>query len=347
MTGNRIILSALMVFVLCWTVCNDSRAQHIGAGFDVYSFFDNSEGNDSYRDTRTHTALRFTPRLGFATNDSTHQLVGGYNFLYEYGTKHIDLNGLVMYYKYQNKKLRVLFGSFPRTMMHEEMPEYLICDSIRYYRPQMTGFSFLYTHKNGHFEAFCDWIQKRTENEREQFMAGLSTRFRFNKFQLGAEGYLYHYALEDGLLGEQHHIHETLTAHPYVGLLLSDEKAKFWTDIRAGVLFQADRDRSDFQWHTPFGFILDANAHLKRFSLQETFYAGKRQQVFGNQGFGHYYWGDTFLQSPWYSRTDIGYLIVSGKNIKLDAKLVFNFTDKGMQWHQVLTLLYKFDMKFM
>ncbi len=329
------LLLSLLLLVLS---TNPLLAQRIGGGFDMFNFFDNSEGNDTYRSTVTYAGTRFTPTLSLSTNDSLHQIVGGYNFLYEFGESELSKGAVEVYYKYQSPTLRILFGSFPRTLMHEQMPEYLICDSIRYFRPEMAGFDFLYTARNGHLELFLDWIQKRAPTEREQFMIGLNTRFRFAKFQLGMEANMYHYALEDDGLALGHSIHEVITAHPYIGLLLAKPAWLLSADLRGGMLMQADRDREDMKWHVPVGFIFDADIRLWRFSLHETFYAGASQQYFGNRGFGKYYWGDTFTQSKCYSRTDLAYDIVQHKNISLAAKLAFNFTDAGMQWHQMLTL---------
>jgi len=321
-------------------------AQRIGAGFDMYNFFDNSEGDDTYRSTVTYAGTRFTPTLTLATNDSLHRVVGGYNFLYEYGESGLSKGAIEVYYQFKNKNFRVLFGSFPRHLMHEQMPDYILCDSIRYFRPEMTGIDFLYTARNGHVEVFLDWIQKRSPTEREQFMAGVTTRFHFNRFQLGMEGNIYHYALEDDGHSMGHSIHEVVTAHPFVGVLLGNKRGTFTADLRGGVLLQADRDRADMKWHVPVGFIADADLRFYRFLLHETFYAGKSQHYFGREGFGKYYWGDTFTRSKCYSRTDIGYNIIRHKNVDFDAKLTFNITDKGMQWHQMLTLRFRLNGEY-
>lgn len=322
------------------------NAQSVVAGLDVFNFFDNSEGDDSYRNTVTHAALRFTPKLTVTTDDSIHSFTGGYSGIWEYGKRELGKADVELYYRYQHEGLRILFGSFPRRLMYEQLPEYLICDSINYYHPQMAGFDFLYTTENGHLEAFCDWTQKRSPTEREQFMGGLATRWRLpHSLQMGIEGYLYHYALEQGALSAGHHIHETLMAHPYVGCLIGSDETGFRGDLRAGALIQGDHDRKETQWHMAAGFIGDADLRYCRFMLHETFYAGKGQQPDGNRGFGRYYWGDTFLQSPWYSRTDVGYRIAKSKNVQFDTKAVFNFAEHGMQWHQMLTLRYNLDVK--
>lgn len=342
---KQICLRVIVVaFLFLWGGCSPLKAQQAVAGVDVFSFFDNSEGDDTYRPSQTFGGIRFAPQLTLATADARHRVVGGYDFLYEHGTRQVGEGSPRLYYQYANQGFRVLVGSFPRTLMHEQMPEYLICDSIRYFRPEVTGFDFLYTTSAGHFEAFLDWTQKRTDTEREQFMAGISTRFRLGWLQVGLEGYYYHYALENQGLAMGHHIHDNLVAHPFVGALWDWKAIEATLDVRAGLLFQADRDRGDSQWHSPVGFVGDVDGRWQRFSLHETFYGGMSQQHFGNSGFGEYYWGDTFVQSPWYSRTDLSYTIVDGKHASLNTGLIFHFTDKGMLWHQMLTL--RSDLSF-
>lgn len=337
--------TAILIILSCCH-CLTITAQRIGGGIDIYNFFDNSEGDDYYRNTVTYVGTRFTPTLTIATNDSLHRVVGGYSFLLEYGKRELSKGSVEVYYQFKNENLRVLFGSFPRRLMYEQMPDYIICDSIKYFRPEIAGLDFLYTAKNGHVELFADWIQKRSPIDREQFMIGLSTRFRFRKFQLGMEGHMYHYALEEGELGEQHYVYDVVTAHPYVGVLLGDSTSTVTADLRGGILLHADRDRNDMEWHVPIGFIADADVRIKRFSAHETLYLGASQQYKGKQGFGKYYWGDTFTQSKFYSRTDFAYNIIRHKNVNFDAKLIFNFTDKGLQWHQMLTLRFNLNGEY-
>ena len=344
--GKTVIMKcACLSALLLWAGTTNLRAQQAVAGVDVFSFFDNSEGDDTYRRAQTFGGIRMAPQLALATPDAQHRIVGGYDFIYDYGTRQVGDGSPLLYYQYSGEKLRVLMGSFPRTMMHEQMPDYLICDSVRYYRPEMTGFDFLYTARNGHFEAFLDWTQLRTETEREQFMAGISTRFRLGWLQLGLEGYYYHYALETHGREMGHHIHDNLMAHPFVGAVWNDESNNRTLDVRAGLLFQADRDRGDSKWHSPVGFMGDIDARWHRFALHESCYAGKRQQYFGNSGFGQYYWGDTFVQSPWYSRSDLTYTIVENRYARLATGVAVHLTEKGMLWHQLLTLHCNLDFR--
>ena len=338
----RLFLQRLSALVfLCWGIAVLGSSQNFDWGLDIDGFFDNSEGDDTYRTTTTYSGLHFAPQVSLASKDDRHKVVAGWHALLELGDKNGFTKGQpIAYYQYQSPELRFLFGSFARSMMHEQLPDYLICDSIRYYRPLITGFDFLYTTRKGYLEFFLDWTQRRTQLDREQFMAGLATRFQFGMFQLGADGYYYHYALEENGLEMGHHIHDNLVAHPYVGLDLSGKTFLDSLCLRTGVLFQADRDRGDDVWHAPVGFLGELYAAWHRLSLRQTFYGGKRQQYFGNAGFGEYYWGDTYVQAPWYSRTDLSYDIFRNRYAKVSARLSFHFTDTGMNWHQMITLSY-------
>ena len=318
------------------------HAQKLDWQIDSYGFFDNTEGDNSYRKDMTHFGFWVAPQLSVTSKNERHSVNASYAALTEPGTKDIVSKGKpFLYYKYDYKDLRFIFGSFPRRMMKEQMSDYIICDSVRYYKPEIGGFDFLYTNGNGHLEMFIDWIGLQQEDVREQFMVGLNTRFRHGILQWGAEGYLYHYALRK-VFDENEFIHDYITAHAYAGIEKEQVGILDKLDIRAGVLMAADRDRGDInrKWHLPVGFVADVYAQWKRLSLLQTFYAGKRQQHFGNEAFGKYYLGETFTQSPWYSHTDINYEIMKDEQLSVKAGMKFNLTDGGLSFRQCLTLSY-------
>ena len=329
-----------IVCISLMLAAGDALAQNVEGRIDTYGFFDNVEGEDSYRKDMTHFGLWVAPQLSVSTTNEHHSLNVGYDALMEPGTKGVFTDGKpYIYYKYDNQKVRFVFGSYPRRMMKEQMPDYLICDSIRYYRPNMTGFDILYTSDNGHVEAFLDWIGKQDTDVREQFMVGVNTRFRFGIFQLGLENIVYHYALASNASIDDC-IHDYIQTHGFVGLNMDNVLCFDNLDIRTGFLFAADRERSLKTWHLPVGFVADIKAQWKRFSLLQTIYAGKRQQYFGIEPFGKYYWGDVISHSPWYTHTDISYYFLRDKNVSLSTGLQINFTDCGMNWHQCLTVAY-------
>lgn len=323
-------------------------AQSVGWEVSATGFFDNSEGDATYRRADTFCGTYLMPTLTVSEKkNGKHHITAGYDALLEWGEKPtLDADGLVAYYECRTPHLNFILGKYPRRKMLEEQPDYLVCDSIKYFRPMMTGFDFQYVGNSGYLEVFLDWTAKRSKTVREQFMVGFATRFVKNHLQAGMNGYYYHYANERGGSDLGHKPHDNTVLHPYVGLCWQKAGPLDSLDIRTGVFVGADRDRAtDNKWHTPVGFLGEATAVWRRLMVQETFYAGGRQQQYGNEGFGQYYWGDTYLRAPWYSRTDVSYKIFDDKHVTLKAGAAFHLTEQGLHFHQMLTLSAKIDSK--
>ena len=318
-----------------------SLAQSVDGKLDAFGFFDNVEGDDTYRQNMTHFGFRLAPQLSITSANGRHTLTGGWDALMEPGMPEVFTDGTpIAYYKYDYQRLRFLFGAFPRTMMQEPLSFYLVCDSMRYYRPSITGFDFLWTADNGYLEAYLDWTSKQQLYAKEQFMVGVSSRFHWGIFQAGLEGYLYHYAHDMAKYDTEQFVHDYVSAHPYVGLSLSKPWLLDTLDVKTGVLLGADRDRAEDSWHVPVGFIGDLKAQKGRITVQETFYTGKSQQHFGQAGFGEYYWGDPYQRSSWFSHTELSYEFLRDKDLSVSTGLMFNVANGGMNWHQLVTLNY-------
>lgn len=316
-------------------------AQTVGWGVQAFGFFDNSEGDDQYRWSGTFSGIYLQPQLSVSSISNKHRLVMGYDALLESGAKpEIGADGILGYYQYQHRDVRFLLGKFPRRLQQETMPDYLIMDSIRYFRPNITGFDFLYSTSSAYVEAFLDWTAKRDSNVREQFMAGLMARYRSGWFQTGIDGYYYHYAKEQRSWRTRHQApHDNFLMHPYVGLSQQQVWLLDSLGLRTGMLINFDRDReTDKQWHVPIGFLGELGARWKKVGLSQLVYIGQRQQYYGEAGRGKYYWGDAYYRSPYYLRTDLTYQFLLDRYASLKCGLAFHMTDKGVRWNQMLQL---------
>ena len=247
---KRFLLSLLLLCIFSFAF-----AQKLEWRLGAEGFFDNGEGDATYRTTMTYSGIRATPELGVSWDEGKHRLMGGYSGLLEFGKKHGYTDGSpILYYQYSTKPLIFTFGSFQREQLLGNYPSFLFSDTIRYYRPTIQGFAFQHQYKRGHFEAFLDWTGFRTDKDREQFMVGLSFKHTIGKmdeeafsklskrFYVGLEGYYYHYALT-WHADEAQHIHDNLVAHPFVGYQLESRVADAGIDVRAGVLASFDRER--------------------------------------------------------------------------------------------------------
>jgi len=346
-------LLALIIFNFQFSIFNVLMAQKLEWNLTADGYFDNGEGDDTYRTTMTYSGLRATPEIGLSWDEGKHRIMGGYSGLAEFGLKHGFTDGMpIAYYQYKTKPLTFTFGIFHREKLLGDYPSYMMSDTIHYYRPFMQGFAFQHQHNRGYFEAFLDWTGLRSDTNREQFMAGLSIKhaigrrsvndFKFSilnsQFYVGLEGYYYHYALTWNA-DESQHIHDYLVAHPFVGYKLQSLATDASVDVKLGALMSFDRERGmEDGSRTPVGFLGEVDANYKHWSLQETFYVGGHQQPFGKRYFGEYYWGDTYYHAPTYSRTDIKYQFIVNKYVEAYAGVIFNITKAGLNWHQLLTL---------
>lgn len=332
-------LTAIWALLVFLALPAGMSAQKLEWNLDVNGFFDNSEGDHTFRPTKTMDGLRLSPEIGLSWDEGKNSIYGGYTGLAEWGTKDAFSDGdAIVYYKYDWKPLRFIFGSFSRENLLGEYPSYMICDSIRYYRPNIQGFTFQYQRNTGYLEMFLDWTGEQSNTRREQFMAGLSTAFNFDHLKLGMEGYYYHYALEADA-DSSHHIHDFLVAHPSIGVTYKKIGFLDSLNVSLGALMSFDRDRSDVQkWYTPVGFLGEVTANWNRISLKETLYAGGKQQHYGGDGVGKYYWGDTYMHSHFYSRTDVSYQIIKSAYVDTYVALTFNATKYGLNCHQMVVL---------
>lgn len=327
------------IFALLTLLPSAVRAQKIEWNLDNYGFFDNSEGEDNYRKDQTMAGVRISPEVGVSWDKGRHAIYAGYSGIAEFGAdKSFSHHKAKLYYQYRNKRLRFLFGAFSREQLMGDYPSYLICDSIYYYRPVMQGWAFQYDGQHGFFEAFVDWTQKQSETEREQFMAGLSTSFNFHHLRLGTEGYYYHYALTAHAL-DTDHIHDYLIANPFIGLTYSNVAFLDSIGIAVGSIVSLDRERGPgASFYTRAGFVGELYGRWNRLTMYETVYAGDHQQHFKQNGWNKYYWGDSYTQAKFWSRTDVFYQFIRNRYVDAYAGLVVNATQRGVNCHQVITV---------
>ena len=145
---KTILALAIIIFSGQWSMVNGQKLEwKLGAE----GFFDNGEGDASYRTTMTYSGIRATPELGVSWDEGKHSLMGGYSGQIEFGKKHGYSDGFpILYYKYSTKPLTFTFGSFQRDQLLGDYPSFLISDTIRYYRPTMQGFAFQHQHERGY-----------------------------------------------------------------------------------------------------------------------------------------------------------------------------------------------------
>lgn len=337
---KRLVPSIALIFLCLSSLPQCLKGQQIEWNLNAQGFFDNSEGEKEYRITQTLAGMRISPEIGLSWDNRKHSFNGGVSAITKFGGDNdfMDADAL-LYYKYDTPRFTFLLGSFMRDQLLGDYPEYMLADTIRYYRPVIQGWAFQYKRGNGHFEAFLDWTSAISKTEHEQFMAGLSTEFRFGAFELGTEGYYYHYALTQDADHEIDHIHDYMLAHPYIGLKYGQLSFLDHLEIKTGILFSMDRERNvGDSWSRPVGFMGELNTSWKRLHLKQSVYAGDNQQHYSISHFGEYYWGDTYTRASFWSHTDLRYQFIKNDFANVYAGIIVNGTKEGINHHQVITL---------
>lgn len=280
-------------------------AWHKGLGQDKKStlkpylayqgFFDNREYFQTGLQPGTFFGQRISP--GITTQlDSTKTLVVSVNFLQEFGNPRL-VSGWQpeVFFQHQSQNLHFVFGAFPREKWSDTLALALFADSLRYTRPNATGFSFRHQRESGHSALWLDWSGQKTTVLREQFFIGTSHQGVWKGLSWRVEGGLTHIAKSLQPPPEQF-IQEQVVALAQLGKDVQRKISLF--KFRIGWLQSWERIRNGSAARSPTSIWLMGNYQYKRWDLQHTRKHGQAHQLA---------LGDPFYRFEQYHRTDLRY----------------------------------------
>lgn len=290
-----------------------------------HTFLDNREFFNSYTQPQTIFGSRLGISAGFNL-DSVHSIQIGANFLYEFGStiKDIAVNPII-YYKYDTKKVDFIFGAFPR-YKHVDYPRILHNDTLAYYRPNIEGAVFKLKLKKGYQKIWIDWTSRQSEIRSETFMAGTLGRFDFPSFFFENYFYMYHHA---GTL-TKHYLRDNAGGLILFGI---DSSKDYHILLATGLAFSDDRVRPN-PFKYSLGLYNKAEYYYKHYIGRLTHYFGKGLSL------AH---GDPYFKANNYLRFDAEANFIQHKNVDLQLKFSFHFTDEGMDSSQLLKLIVYID----
>lgn len=166
---------------------------------DFLFFFDNREYDKSpYQRSQTLLGARLSPEIGVGIADSTigsHRLMFGCSYIQPIGANYKDAHVLpTVYYQFNKRGFGAHLGMIPFTKMIEDMPDYLMYDSITYFHPNIQGALFNYRDKRGFVEAMADWRGMWSKDTREAFRVTLNGRYNYKWFFVGGRAMMNHLA---------------------------------------------------------------------------------------------------------------------------------------------------------
>lgn len=322
---NRII--TIISFV---TLSITSFAQEL----DWYANFHNIMDNREYRYSMGSPGSVMGARLDAAVGlkqDEEKALFVGFNYMYEYGGRIDSITpALNLYYQIENDDLNFYVGSFNREKLIE-FPLFMFSDSLRYYRPNMSGMAFDFKLKNGQQMVFADWTGRKSIDTREAFIAGTAGEFANDKYYMENYFYMYHYA-HTSQVGSDEQIQDNAAVALFLGRNMSDRTSLDILKYDIGFIGNMYRHRpAENQLNG--GLMGRANLHHGRFGVDITSYWGKALKVS---------LGDDLYQNGNYTRIDLCAIPFVGNKLETIFKWSVHITDKHAASSQQFFLTARF-----
>lgn len=359
-----ILLSLFLLPTLCLSaVAQSTGSQHSDQSspfvyrVDLLSYFDNREYDADFQCSQTLFATRLSPEIGLQFKDAyqqTHRLMLGAHYTKAMG-RPFEKRDFVptVYYEYQhpNKDFKFFLGSVPYAHLSQDLPSYVLYDSIVYVHPNIQGALMQYQNDHAFFDLMCDWRSMQGENRREAFRLLMHGMYDWGLFHAGGLIQMNHLASKKF---QKNGVCDDAFINPQVGIrlpLLNEFR------LTAGYLWAYQWDRIHASQPTlSQSILLDFQASWNRIGLKNLLYVGQNLQPLYLRNGMDLYLGDSFYQSSCYNRCDIYvYLLQNNivncliswnlhytKEFGLDhqQQLICRFSTDGLKQNRVLKNLF-------
>ena len=325
--------------------CVSGFSQDILYKVGLHNFFDNNEfAKCPVGDSQTMAGVHFVPQIGLGL-DSAHRILVGADVMHEYGSaKAIGYSDPIAYYEYTGKAFRFNMGAFPRTMALDKYPLFFFQDSIRNYRPIMTGLFWEFSPKAGDYlNVWLDWTSRQTFTKHEAFFMGWSGRYNRNIFYGQHFGYMYHFAANANP-DDHTPVHDNGKIWTALGIDLASKTPMNELSFNAGWAVGLERDRTSIgSWYVMQGLLSELRAEYRGIGIFNTFYRGASQDKFYEEYRSQLYWGDRLYRAASYDRLDgYAYLMKTG-NVTLKFIFSLHFVGSGMYSEQQFYAAFDLD----
>jgi hypothetical protein len=302
-------LKGLLFVALLATIPSEAQVWRYKIGY--FGFLDNREYFNPYVNDQTIFGSRVYGEAGVSF-DENKMIMGGIDYLYEFGSKgELLAPDITLYYNSKHKNLDFYLGAFPRHNLIQ-MPMALMIDTFQYYRPNVDGILMNYATKNFRHNIWIDWTGRQSTNTRERFMLGFSGWAKMGIFTYQHHFVMSHVAHTSNPVPDQH-LRDNGGFSVLPGMDLSSLAGLDSLTFSAGFLGSYDRLRGVYDMVTSFGFLGEIEAIYKGFGLHGTIYSGDSQDIIS---------GDGFYRSTFYSRADAFYQV---SRSGIQGRLQFSF----------------------
>lgn len=331
----------LILLLLIVATAINLPARDFTYDIDFKSVFDNREGDNNLTATKTIFFTNLAPEIGISFNEGADALKGGVVWNQPIGCEwHGSRVSPTLYFRHEARKWNFTMGMLPRKYLHEELPDFLWCDSLAYFQHNIRGALVEAEGSHGFIDAYLDWRSMQSKTRREAFEIVVHGRYypRGDIFFMGGHAMMNHYALTEDAPDDMH-IVDNFMVNPYLGVDFSRHTALDSLMVRGGLLLTIERNRAlDSGWKTPAGGWLEAVAQWRWLGLKNSLYAGGIQMPSWQQHGAMLYLGEPYYQCKFYDRVRVYADILRKGGVALRAELDFNFTNNSFVFYQKLSL---------
>lgn len=308
------IRKSLLLLTLCSTLALHAATKpNFLYDVDFVTYFDNIEGNRTIEQDGTLFGTRLTPTIGVGYNDSivgSHRLMAGVTYIQPFGSNWRDARVMpTLYYQLGYKGFGAAFGFIPYDRLHQQLPDYLMADSMRFVDPNIRGALLQYEDKRGYIDLLVDWRGMMSDTVREAFrIIGSGRGYLMNesnqRIYMGGNAMLNHLSHSERVLG----VVDDIVISPNAGYLYESGKKRVrdWSvNAEIGYLMSWQRDRRAEYSTVSHGFRGEVGLRWWFISVREQLYAGGNAMSLYPQYGRLLNQGDCKYQARVFSRTDI------------------------------------------
>jgi len=319
---------------------------------DFLYFFDNREYDRCpYQRSQTLFAARLSPEIGVGIIDSVagdHRLMLGCSYIQPMGTKYGDAQILpTIYYQFKKRGFGAHLGMLPFTKMIEDMPDYLMYDSITYFHPNIQGALFNYQDRRGFVELMADWRGMWSNTTREAFRVVLNGRYQYKYFYVGGRAMMNHLACySPDSNNSSTGVCDDLLASAYIGFDMGKRTGVTPLDsfaIRANYIIAFENDRDASLHFMPQGALLEIFLRWKWIGFRNVTYYGDAQMPLYPLYHSLLNQGDPFYQAVFYNRSDIFFYIYNNSFVNILASANFHVADGTFSTQQQIIAQFSLD----
>jgi hypothetical protein len=323
----------VLIAGLFFTIHTSAQHNTISAEFNY--FFDNTEfAGSSYTIPQTMTGMHLIPQVHMRL-DGRQNLIAGLDLLMLSGSSEriSDVMPLV-YYQYKSRVQRLLIGSFPRSKSVQHYSEFLIQDSVHYYRPNLHGLFWEIGNNKRHINIWLDWTGNQSATVKESFFVGLSGRYDLGKgFFADFQSYMFHLANTSPKI-PHHYVSDNIQGIANIGYHNRKGPFKSSLTVTTGLFAGFERERATvYESYTPLAFVSQALIETKRFGLGAKLYLGDGRMKFYDKYSNTLYWGNPLLQSGQYLQGNAFWRFLNNRYVqgRINYKLHFS---EGKIFHE-------------